>query len=745
MKIKLKKDWDLPAQLKHSNSESEVGHFVGRANELLLLSNEIAYNVQGNILISGYRGVGKTSLVYKAINQAYQKNSNIIPVVINAAQLEAEQSTQNSKTKISPDKIIKNLIRRLYSGTQIPSLNKDIVTDISKLYNKAIAKDYLSKENRNQIENQSVTKKIINESRFLINQEQIKFIVHSIFTPIIFIIISLIKPTLSEFIKIGLSFLLTIPLPFIFKKSIIKIQTRLVHSDNKILAEELYEFDASIGNLEYDLEMIHQRIYKEEKKIVYVIDELDKLDYKDIKEVLKFFKNLFTVSKALFIFIGDEELYDGIKDEKPSKSYRSKEYTYFTSKFFLSRPEWKDIDKFLDEIIITENLDEKLFKDFKSFLAFESKGDFFDLLNLMRDYINDYDQDGCPILTINELKSNEISKSKFNLLINSLYVSKLKSGKVSNWRENEIILQELYDNCTQISNSYAGSPYNDKTGESITDMTSRYLNSSLYRLGVFNLVGSEKPRRINGVNVSLSNYSYSGAFNIEMPKTIHTFTEIEQLYCSSFEDLVSVLLQFNTFILKTRRQTENSQEVFLSTIESFISELNNKGISFGIPISQYLGYYFQIRSFESFVDRNTIENQSREMISHKKQLLTNSYVYLAKLITWQYPEQNFRDRGLANADFYQYLGSNNRILFQSNSLTLEPIGKGFYIVVTNKNRNLFFKDLEENKALTNIMLLETSNVANAIIVNAMISIDNKFSDFECPLIDLAENIEKYLK
>jgi len=39
------------------------GYFVGREKELELLVNDILHKNRGSILISGHRGVGKTSLV----------------------------------------------------------------------------------------------------------------------------------------------------------------------------------------------------------------------------------------------------------------------------------------------------------------------------------------------------------------------------------------------------------------------------------------------------------------------------------------------------------------------------------------------------------------------------------------------------------------------------------------------------------------------------------------------------------
>lgn len=128
-------------------------------------------------------------------------------------------------------------------------------------------------------------------------------------------------------------------------------------------ADETYRLDNCIGNLEFDLEKIHKDIYQiNNKKIIYVIDELDKLglesnNSKIVDEILNYLKNFFTLSNAIFIFIGDEKLYDSydLNGEKKSQAFnntddRKRNYTYFTSKYFISRPLWSDLDFYFLEI-----------------------------------------------------------------------------------------------------------------------------------------------------------------------------------------------------------------------------------------------------------------------------------------------------------------------------------------------------------------------------------------------------------
>ena len=92
MKLVLKKDWDIPLHPPLETARPK-GFFVGRENEVRLLTNELTRKDSGSILVTGYRGVGKTSLVYKAVANVRAADENVIVVLISASQLQAEGET----------------------------------------------------------------------------------------------------------------------------------------------------------------------------------------------------------------------------------------------------------------------------------------------------------------------------------------------------------------------------------------------------------------------------------------------------------------------------------------------------------------------------------------------------------------------------------------------------------------------------------------------------------------------------
>ena len=410
MRIVLKHDWDIPLQLHTTDGQPGIGHFAGRDTEVNMLSNEILRKRSGSILVSGYRGVGKTSLVYRALHNARKKDKGLIVVLLNAAQLDVKPTTEpkDTNSKIVPIKIVENLIRRLYSKTKsYPGLREEIKDKINSLYRKAVASEFKSSQ-ASQISQEAISEKVSEKKVFAqISSESFRRFLSS--SLVIIVVCLQLVPRLYQWIKI-ISLLALIPSPFFISFIVNKLYSRRQIDRKKLEAEEIYKFDNSIGNLEFDLEEIHKELKAESKKLVYVIDELDKLELKQTKDVLKFFKNLFTLSDAVFIFIGDDEIYNIHLGTAKS---RTKEYTYFTSKYFISRPLWVDLSNYLSGIIEEHNLNASDIEVFKKALCFDSKNDFFDLRTSIKDHIVSFDNENQPVIEFSESTHDNIYKSLF--------------------------------------------------------------------------------------------------------------------------------------------------------------------------------------------------------------------------------------------------------------------------------------------------------------------------------------------
>ncbi len=638
-KIVLKRDWDININPPISDGEIQ-GHFIGRERELKLLVNEILRRNSGAILISGYRGVGKTSLVYKALWEAKAKNNNIIMVLLNAAQLEAEiDETENSK--IHPRKIIENLIRRLYSSTKSLELPEDIKDEITKLYKKAVAKEF------RLLKNYQIKQELSNQ---IIVERMYEFSFHGKSAQIIIFLVFWILAFATQFIPLTpldnlnklIPLVLAFPVPLVFNLLYRrKIGSKELKEDIE-KAEELYEFDSSIGNLEFDLEQIHRKFKERNMKLVYVIDELDKLKTDQVIEVLKFFKNLFTLSDAIFIFIGGEEIYDfgekakeneSLKEEKSKVSpYRPREYTYFTSKYFLCRPLWSDLCRFFDEITELKEIEEKDFEILKRAIFFEAKNDFFDLIKFIKDRITGFDQENRPIIEINGLTEEDVKKARFHKAITVLFEDKYISTNPSKWLYNELILRRLFEHAHDLCSSYSGYQITDPNQDTVEDEAIRYFNEFLYRHGAF-IVEKETAINIRNVSVPIRTYKYMGTIPSEIPDRIDALAEFEIRFINIFRNYTEYILALINAFRALENNKELSENAFWKEPAKYVQQINNWGFdALNLFNANYSIYHNLVNRKPPYpYKREDIEHRTKQIENHTNIMLTNLHNIISRM------------------------------------------------------------------------------------------------------------------
>ena len=107
-----------------------------------------------------------------------------------------------------------------------------------------------------------------------------------------------------------------------------------------------------LRTLQSELEDTIRELANHNYKVVFIIDELDKLREERVRDAVESLKALLNHSPALFVLITGKELFDLVM--KASLN-RGKEYTMFSQKIFLPRPQFAEIRKFMDKIIIPKN------------------------------------------------------------------------------------------------------------------------------------------------------------------------------------------------------------------------------------------------------------------------------------------------------------------------------------------------------------------------------------------------------
>jgi Cdc6-like AAA superfamily ATPase len=135
-------------------------------------------------------------------------------------------------------------------------------------------------------------------------------------------------------------------------------KTREKSSDQSNQISFSYEYDYSLHQMREDIEsLIHTLIpgrqnsnepydpYRCFRHMVIVFDELDKLKQADqqLEGVITHFKNFFTLSDAVFVFLTDHEFYEHLTRatvEARSNRHYPPQHTFFTEKIYLRKPEF---------------------------------------------------------------------------------------------------------------------------------------------------------------------------------------------------------------------------------------------------------------------------------------------------------------------------------------------------------------------------------------------------------------------
>lgn len=665
MKVVLKQNWDVPFYPPVSEN-SDQGNFVGRDKEVLPLINDILRKKSGSILVSGYRGVGKTSLVYKALFEVKKKQENTILVFLNGNQLKDDHDVDyrsGNNKNIDQKKVLENLIRRLYAtfeedGDKNKEIKENTSDKIKKLYRKTMAKEF--KKVETNIENHELLCGIEKKEtlEFSLNESDLKELMIAFFSFFFAVVIQFTDILPTKFWNNIIPLILIFHVPFSIKY-ISNIEKKHKEEDTKrSQEEEIYQFDNNIGNLEFDLEKIHRDLSLNNKKLIYVIDELDKIETEDVKEIFNYFKNLFTLSDAQFIFICGEDLYNeiyGINNTKNSSSekdsYRPKEYTYFTSKFFLSRPISQDLEKFFENIIedikIEDGEDETCFDVLKRSLLFESKNDFYDLKTYIRSRITNFENEK-PVIEYKKIDRKDITKARLQEAICILFEQKYMSIRSSKWRENEEILRELFNYSHKIYNSLPNSEFIDPIDSPqnfpVVNEAKRDFNKLLERCGAFKQFGN---KNINGNDKKLYVYQYLGEVQSKIPLKLEGWTEFEEKFVRLYEEYFDYI----TSILNSYNIHQNEEKL---VAKEFLCSVDKRNKVFGSankfrlnPKDVFENYgkiyetliHNEISNNEN-INRDVVEEKTQELRDNINIIIQSLPIIVGRIIQTLNPELN---------------------------------------------------------------------------------------------------------
>ena len=274
------------------------------------------------------------------------------------------------KPRINPEKLLQSIIRKLYtmfdvsqSGREANILqwslrNKKVrqrfFETLDAAYKKSISKSY------KEIISNSITA-LIKQSQIStwegkINAEKVTVVLLAVAGGIVFSLMDWDRAWKP------LEYVRALSIPTALTGFIIWTwgfkRTREKSSDQSRQSSFSYEYDYSLHQMRQDLEFLLGTLssnvvesleshdpYRCFRHTIVIFDELDKLERAEqqLDDIVTHFKNFFTLSEAVFVFLTDHEFYEYLTRETVKAQlarHYPPQHTFFTVKMYLRKPEF---------------------------------------------------------------------------------------------------------------------------------------------------------------------------------------------------------------------------------------------------------------------------------------------------------------------------------------------------------------------------------------------------------------------
>lgn len=274
------------------------------------------------------------------------------------------------KPRINPEKLLQSIIRKLHTMFDVsggePEANilqwslrdkkkrQQFFDTLDAAYKKSISKSY--KEIISNSISDLIKQTQISTREGKINAEKVGLVLLCVAACIVFALLGYSRAwvPLQYLQALGLPVAITgyILLSWTFKRS------REKTSDQARQSSFSYEYDYSLHQMRQDLEFLFRTLspnplelpqahdpYRCFLRTIVVFDELDKLERADqqLDDIVTHFKNFFTLSEAVFVFLTDHDFYEHLTRETV-KALTARHYppqhTFFNTKMYLRKPEF---------------------------------------------------------------------------------------------------------------------------------------------------------------------------------------------------------------------------------------------------------------------------------------------------------------------------------------------------------------------------------------------------------------------
>ena len=398
--IPLRADWDIQPRLGDGR-----GHHVARAGVDRALADFIERRAEGSLLVVGHRGSGKTSSVVAAANRAAGRpgrSKTVVPIMITATSMD-KTGGEDHKT------LLRSLIWALHrKADKTGGIDKKLRSRAKTLYLDATA-----------------TVKSVEMSQN--KTRSLAFGGHAAAGAAAGLALAALA--LHGMIDLGLTVVPAVLAPLVAK---LAWDWRAKKSTTN-----LYKRDYGFADMQHDFEGL-LREYSNAYRIVFILDEFDKDD--NFASMIRPLKMLLNQGGAAYVVI------TAPKEAQELMIKREVNYTLFSEVLFINRPSFREMEKFIDDVLDSEGrkaVPAPEYDDFRCCMRYKSQTDFFDLYGALRDRRAGADAKGQPLIAVS-LDEQETTEANLQRSIEYVYDRKAY-GAQSKQMINDGMLDAMYD------------------------------------------------------------------------------------------------------------------------------------------------------------------------------------------------------------------------------------------------------------------------------------------------------------
>lgn len=379
----------LRPAFKEPSRSQDIG-FKGRAGEVHSIANIVESRRAATLLVSGSRGVGKSTLVQEALTRC--RNNDRLEVHLTIPTVELDDAGEVR------DQTLRVLARALYyTAKDRGDISSTLLQRLRDVYDKSFLKE---------LEHQTSASGLLEAEAKHVDAS---VVVHRYdAAPGVKLVMGILAGVvaacggaavfLAALASAGWWTAVAVLVSIIAVATLSGIRFSSTKSETDDItqrgsvtneATQIARYDLTTDALEFELAAVLRELRDEKKPCVFVIDELDKIktdaadasrDSNPVSAMVSSLKNFFTLGAGVFIFITDDDFYWMLEEQANETHGRSIEHTLFTDKLFVHELHYSAVEELIDAIVEAAPTEDHNYRMVRNFLCWRARNHVFDLL-----------------------------------------------------------------------------------------------------------------------------------------------------------------------------------------------------------------------------------------------------------------------------------------------------------------------------------------------------------------------------